>query len=911
MRSVEPKQPTNIPDALEHTLESIDKHSNKADHEKPSHGRKTGLTKEDIKYLFSGAPHFLLEKGKHNLWYPHAIFPWDLHDPTVYDLWDRQPLRHESFTLSTLHAHLPVPDRGALGEASTAQNTRNGGTRRSTFDIGVFEVPNMLSLNGKEPGCVGFRHFLEIPVADRVQNKPSVPGPAVDRSMLAQLPAYEAFDIIQHLGDPYSECNRDTVLDRHKLICEGAPAWKRIGVREVHVKTIVDRLEELGTFRTDVLQGGKTVTILDKESPEALHRNLYTNFLYPPPPHTKVTGHRDPRSLKAQIEVLTRVLAVKGAWVDFNLEEWRLRVGQILWEMPPHADGDCIELKKHAVSEDDRRLQSRLEQGAERKWLLLQLLLAAELLVRLDAVVRIGILDHSKHMTITPQEVQHLDRLRHGKVNWDLIFVQRFFDNLTIKYCPPSASPLSSSSQVSPQQKPRRQSFLSRFRHHHHHASTADTGCAWDCVILPRRAEQQLQGLFVFANTIGWPEHVRLEETIRSKVQMEAASAVYSSPIRIEHLPILGKKEMYRKSPSHELVVLHKSAEDDIPADLGGWLSRSWLAGLVLPGEAISHFLMATILENDKKALAKLGPVANLLGGFGYAGRSWWSTRCIVARVLSALDGSAASMGWSRIDVLPRDAANGQVLENTWFEVDVKESVPSTKKPRIHQGTKIALQSNPLGRGEVSARTFSIPVDGPPEEIAITFRELALSIVHPPLVKGITTAREASVSFDLRTSRLVDGAITTTTTKTITFPLTYDVHFISSYTCRPPRGYMTQQEQHHHHHHHHLPGHPLHSSYTYKYVPLTCLRPDMAAPSSSAASTHQSEDDDHDNHHPHFSEPIWILDARGSHDKEAFARAWCASAGTSAIVSRVGRTCLACCIREARAVDVGVVIRVG
>ncbi|KAL1980299.1 hypothetical protein VTN96DRAFT_4387 [Rasamsonia emersonii] len=961
--SVEPKQPTNIPDALEHTLESISKHSDadgKADHqEKPSHGRKTGLTKADIKYLFSGAPHFILEKGRHNLWYPHAIFPWDLHDPTVHDLWDRQPLRHESFTLSTLHAHLPVPDNWALGGSSKAQKTvedqkttRDGAARRSTFDIGVFEVPNMLSINGKEPGCVGFRHFLEIPVADRVQNKPSVPKPAVDRSRLAQLPAYEAFDIIQHLGDPYSECNKDTVLDRHKLICEGPPAWKCIGVREVHVKTIVDRLEELGKFRTDILRGGKTITILDKESPDILYRNLYTNFLYPPPP-TKVTGHRDLRSLKAQIEVLTRVLAVKGAWVDFSLVEWRLRVGQILWEMPPHADGDCVELKHAVSSEDDRRRQARLEQGAERTWLLLQLLLAAELLVRLDAVVRLGILEHSKDMTVTPHEVEHLDKLRHGKVNWDLVFVQRFFDNLTVKYCPPSAppqSPPSSGGHQGSPQKPRRQSFLSRigsFRHHHQHE---DIGCAWDCVISPRRAEQQLQGLLVFADMIGWPERDRLEETIRSKLQMrekasnlEAASAVYSSPIRNERPLILGKKEMYRKSPSRQLVVLHESggsAEADMPADLGGWLSRSWLAGLVLPGEAISHFLMATILENDKKAMAKLGPMANLHGGFAYAGRSWWSTRCIVARVLTALGGSAACMGWARIGVLPRDAAKGQVLENTWFEVDVKSvpSSPTTKKPRIHQGTRVALESNPLGRGEVSANTFSIPVDIPPsssdnkEEIA--FRELTLSLStvdeRPPLVKGITAAREASVSFDLSTT---DGEITSTT---ITFPLRYDVHFISSYTCRPPRGYVARngssdQEQHdhdHHHHHPHLPGHPLHNSYTYKYVPLTSLRPDMPAPLSStsehekehhhsedndpahAYSHHHNHNDNNDNTRPQEQEPVWILDARGSRDKEAFARAWCASAGTSAIIGRVGRTCLACCIREARAVDVGVVIRV-
>ncbi|KAL1965234.1 hypothetical protein VTN77DRAFT_5988 [Rasamsonia byssochlamydoides] len=145
-------------------------------------------------------------------------------------------------------------------------------------------------------------------------------------------------------------------------------------------------------------------------------------------------------------------------------------------------------------------------------------------------------------------------------------------------------------------------------------------------------------------------------------------------------------------------------------------------------------------------------------------------------------------------------------------------------------------------------------------------------------------------------------------------------------------GRQQHNQQHHHHHNHpHLPGHPLHTSYAYKYVPLTSLRPDTPAPSSSSSdSEHEHEhkhekerhksstdkaNDNNQNHHDtrtaDTKEPIWILDARGSHDKEDFARAWCAAAGTSAVIGRVGRTCLACCVREARAIDVGVVIRVG
>jgi hypothetical protein len=957
-------------------------------HGKSRHNRETTLTTKDIKYLFSGAPHFMLERAKHDLWYPQVIFPWNLHDQSIQDLWDRQPLRHESFALSTLHAHLPVPDNltpdGVSKHQITDKQPRNG-SKRPAFDADMFEVPSMLSMNGKEPGCVGFRYFLELPVADSIQNKPHLARPEVDRGKLAQLPASEAFETLQHLRDPYSECHHDMVLDRHRLICEGPRAWKRIGVREIHIKDIAERLEELGKFWTELLQEGKTTTILDKESPDTLSKNLYTNFLFPP---TNLPGHRDSRHLKAQIEILTEVLAVKGAWVDFSLVEWRLRVGQILWETTPHADGDCID-PKHLIPEDDPR-HLLLEQGEERKWLLLQLLLAAELLVRLDAVFRVEILQKPTHPSVTAGEMQYLDKLRHGKVNWDLVFVQRFFDNLTIRYRRPPTPPQSPSeggqalsrTSTSDEKVSRRRSFLSRiggFRHHQHTATTssADTGCAWDCIIMPRRGEQQSHGLFIFADAIGWPDRDKFEETIKSKLQIgvegpneETMTAIYSSPIHHEQSLILEKKEMYRKGLSRQLLVLHEPRHTsdhekagssgagisaDIPADIGSWMSRSWLTGLVLPGEAISHFLMATILENDKSAMAKLGPVVNLFGGFQYEGQSWWSIKCIVARVLSALDGTPTYMGWAKINVSPCDASTGQILENTWFEVDAK-SPPLRAVSRIHQGSKIALESNPLGRGEVSSNTFSIPVDEAPsadtEEIA--FRKLSLATIDTaepehPIIKGITAAREASVSFDLTTTRHVDDESPTVTT-TITFPLAYSVYFISSHSCRPPPGYAhrgpclmqkpqqsisprpptssDQQQQHRSHHNHsHLPGHPLHRSYTYKYVPLTSLRPytPPPAPSSSSESGHERSANplpkhEHDHRHDHDHnqadenpprEPVWIIDARGSHEKEAFSRAWCAAAGTSAVVSRVGQTCLACSIREARAVDVGVVIRVG
>ena len=55
---------------------------------------------------------------------------------------------------------------------------------------------------------------------------------------------------------------------------------------------------------------------------------------------------------------------------------------------------------------------------------------------------------------------------------------------------------------------------------------------------------------------------------------------------------------------------------------------------------------------------------------------------------------------------------------------------------------------------------------------------------------------------------------------------------------------------------------------------------------------------------------VLVLDARASSDLQLLARAWCAEKGLHAIVSRVGRTCLGCSIREARGLGIHIVIRV-
>lgn len=72
---------------------------------------------------------------------------------------------------------------------------------------------------------------------------------------------------------------------------------------------------------------------------------------------------------------------------------------------------------------------------------------------------------------------------------------------------------------------------------------------------------------------------------------------------------------------------------------------------------------------------------------------------------------------------------------------------------------------------------------------------------------------------------------------------------------------------------------------------------------AASASTSSKEEDD-------LKEKVLVVEAFGVKDNEVLARAWCAQWGLSAVVAEVGKTCLACAIREAYAGCVNVLILV-
>ncbi|EFQ97105.1 hypothetical protein MGYG_00148 [Nannizzia gypsea CBS 118893] len=935
------------------------------------HPRNSPLSGAELRVIFSGAPHFLLEKGNRSHWFPHVVFPWD--DSTrIQNLQDRKPLHHASFTLCTLHAHLPAfleRRKTPGGSQDLAELETN---KYPAFDIGVFEVPNMLSSRAKERGCVGFRHFMELPISPKLKNKSDIPPGTTPMEINANI----LYAPLSGDDEPYSCCRPGSRYSRAQLIKGGPPAWRRLGVRNCSPKQVAQRLETLCDLRDQMVFKAKPINLFDIESIAKLHQGLFSTFLFPLPKEVHGDAFKH-TSIKTQIDTLVKVLAVKDAWIDFSQIEWRIRAGQILWECPPHHDG---------IIKDQYPEGSDIKINAERNWLLIQLLLAAELVLRLDAALKVGIIGRSRGIAITQKDIYHINDMRNDQVDWAIICCRRAFESLTIKYAPTDGRLEPALPPDYPQERPpsRIRQILTRGKVKEKRMQLAqcqqpaNTQIVWDCITRPRFFKKQLEGLFAFMNVIQWPdaEEIKCQLEIKyNTISSDPAAMIrtLSTPLVTDELtgddaPRQRLSAYENSDTSHLLLLLPPSQNHNVSTSttcFGGWISRSWLSGFILPGEAVNDMLISTLLENDTHALRILGPVANLYGGFIYKGRSWWSKNCVVSRIVSCLEGSTTCMGWVSCLVVPQDE-QGKDHTDKWVEVVLMDDVRDLTVPRIYKTTQVLLDSSPLGPGgELTPEQFSMPMDDDSRSDSHHIRQTSV------MFDNITLSRcERDDPSKMLPFRALAHAFFTITVspqskpRKVLFPLSKNSLFISSFPCLPPRGWAAHSTNHNadpesssEYHRHfqppvpddedtynwtlgpespdtesfnshvqqtnsfRVPGHPLHASfYPYEYIPITSLpsitefppnRMETCEKPTSGLGRREPSQPEERRRHRRRRPVTYIIDARGSKHKEAFVRAWCTAVCTDAVIARVGRTCLACSIREARAVDVNVVIRVG
>lgn len=566
------------------------------------------LSDSDVEKLFSGAPQYFARSEGHNTGAPHpsVAFPWD-EEVEIRDLTDHIQVEDHAWRCITAWPHIT---RGARRNSNASSASRRGGERaRPHFYPRCRERPNMLSMLGLEKGTIGYQAALEMSVSDALQE--------------------------EQFGFGSLGFKSSVILDQRQKVVAS-----KDGLRRLKEEFVLDQLSKNGRRYS--------AGILTRDMSNELYNDLFLHILHPP---NRITDHGDPYSLAVQIQALVRVLTTPNVWIDFSRVEWRLRLGQVLWGT---IEGDEVD-DGTSITESD----TMGECVHERFWLLLQILLACELLIRLDAITA-G--DELGVESIHPDDIRRFERDANTTVKWSLILARVWLENIEVLKLESNSG----------SQKHASTGWLAalteRMTLHSHRRSKSreEDEPPVTYTVRGRHGERQINGLIHFARKLQWPNIDEYE----ARITDNAWTVNHSSPVTTSpRNSIQGRRTSASSLPKTPTSKKSRIRRRKVGAMLNpqGWLSKSYISGLVLPGENACHLLMATLLENDKDAMEKLGPLANLAGGFVYLGKSFWSTNCIVGRVLAAGNGSAECMGWVSSDIIPQGFSDG------WVNVAVDE----------------------------------------------------------------------------------------------------------------------------------------------------------------------------------------------------------------------------------------------
>lgn len=724
------------------------------------------LSSLDIEKLFSGAPQYFDRSEGHFTGAPHpsVAFPWD-DELAIRDLTDHTQIEDEAWGCITAWPHITRDvRRGPSASASRKVAER----RRAHFHPRCRERPSMLSMQGLEKGTMGFQAALELGVADALQEEQWGFG---------------------SLGSK----DRVVVDARKSLIAS------KDGLRRLDETTVLDHLMKNAQRYQQKHQR-------DRNSCHELYQELFSQILHPPN-----RTFTDPYSLSVQVLHLVKVLATPNVWIDFSHVEWRIRLGQILWGT---ADDDGDDSVNDGASITDAEDTKGLHE--ERYWLLLQILLACELLVRLDTITEGDEIPEN----VKPSEIHRFERDANPAVKWSLHLARAWLENIEITKAEPSASGEHGSPRGWLANLTNKMALTSDRPHSRHHERHQDhhkqppvyvmRGKYWD---------RQVRGLTHFARRLKWPEIETQSTLIFDNCRAVTEGTPLSTPFETPFSTLSAKSKDSSYFALKQTTIGRKpSRRQKVGAALhpAGWLSKSYVSGLMLPGEGLYHFIMSTLLENDLGAMHKLGPMANLCGGFVYSGKSFWSTACVVGRVLAAGKGAVECMGWISSDIIPRGLGDG------WVNIDAEdipgkhrkvthfssllitftEDVKKTgKSARIWGKLAVERESSVLGgsdRDSVLPADFIIPFENnystPPPTISVDFKSLNL-IESMDSVQTTPTHEVATpLSYETATPEIKNYTPSITFNVTTweddedqehTFHVAKDVHFVTSHPCVP------------------------------------------------------------------------------------------------------------------------------
>ena len=420
-----------------------------------------------------------------------------------------------------------------------------------------------------------------------------------------------------------------------------------------------------------------------------------------------------------------------------------------------------------------------------------------------------------------------------------------------------------------------------------------------------------------------WLDNMLIERTQLSTTQSTFTFTLASKKIQKEALWRFAQE---LKWPNLDELgyILEEKDEDEKSIEDRSADAMSWFTGVILPGSTLPWLLMNTLIDCDRDTGDELNSLTHMHqnSGFQYRANTYWSSNCVVGKVLGASRGVKQVAGWIGPCYYTPELERAQC-------VIIKQLEPLDHRLGARDVENMSTRTMPLG----------------PDAEDYPIHEYDLIVPDPSEVEDIIRIQKLSFvpreKEDSRGNRTHDAAIVFAFAgETLRMRLRYNIDFINAFPCTNG-------------------PHPLYHGYRRKTVRVDdglaeindwasrnnlsrssrirsrtaspmqgsfnhgALSPrtsDLSIPSLSRSNSRAllRLTEDHLNIRSRSASPdhppskgvkeVLVIEAFGVSDNEVFARAWCAQYGVSAVVANVRETCVACAVREAYAACVTVVI---
>ncbi|KAF2722231.1 hypothetical protein K431DRAFT_284180 [Polychaeton citri CBS 116435] len=826
------------------------------------------LSHSQVESLFAGAPYFAVEQQAEH-WTPAVSFKGVESSVAAQYARDSGAPEHESFS-----SYLPYRP-----SATTAKHDRLARIAYESTGSLALETNLVLSMSGTDAGSIGWEAFLQ------TQTNPKTPLPP-----------------------------------QPKLWQENSIMSSEYGLREMPLRDMFARFAKVHEWHS--LDDEELVGRADVTAMQDMGKDLFDNLLS--------EGYAADTSLQGQLVAIVDLLSKSDIWYDFSQQYWRSNFAEVLWK----ANGDSKDTNK-------RRF-------------VIQLLLATELLIRLEIMEAYSVVGGIE-VLIDRYTRESIMRRLSSKVRWDLYLAQQVLEtfNLSDQGASNNIGQESALDNDTTSDSLILETLLSSPKHAGAQLKGLEifaTAMTWP--IKPTNS-QTYAAPSIGANL---ERSVTLDTTFKSHkrglsdVSTKSAGSTGNRSMHMPNKSLMPSTDSDARNPSittantmfetlkptqsHPATEMKNLAQFALEKasksgfDRGSPSSKSWLSGLMMPGFAVGDALMNTLLENS------LWTPGSTQGGFVYQSRAFLPLDFIAGRVLAAMKGATGSMGWVSLP-------NFHGADNNDIQSLTKKLPAPTPRLRAEQAKSMSTNSDPLHSNKLAqALDFVDALDSPPimgNEVRL---DRVATVTNPENDDQLVMQLSFSSPLNPKLGRLE-------------VPLLREVQFVSSYPCHPGDGSSSPQvldsgdssssrspshcsctssscddDDH-------LkiqrkdsarptrspvsweevqaaeramvppPSHPLHVEYRYTTIPIASLLSMRDGPEYGAKHARKFS-----NAHSSSDEEIAILDCRGSEDLQVLARAWCSKVGEHAIIGKVGRTCLSCCIRQARGLGICAVIRI-